>query len=250
MYIQVINYCQGFQMTTPKFTQIKQYIFGQIESGNWSEHQRVPSENELATQFVVSRMTARRALQELTDEGVLSRAKGSGTFVACLKSQSTLLEIRNIADEVAQAGHEYSASSISLKTITADAALATELNLELGDKVYESVILHLQNNTPIQLEQRFVNAKLVPEYINQDFTKMTPHEHLSKEAPLTEAAQVIEAVTGNKENCDLLAVDSSQPCLQVKRRTWSSQGVVSFAILTSPGNKYRLGGHLKLSKNI
>ncbi|MFB0999155.1 MAG: histidine utilization repressor, partial [Colwellia sp.] len=34
------------------------------------------------------------------------------------------------------------------------------------------------------------------------------------------------------------------PCLQVKRRTWSSQGVVSLAILTAPGNKYRLGSHL------
>ena len=52
-------------MTTPKFTQIKQFIFKQIESGKWSEHQRVPSENELAEQFGVSRMTARRALQEL-----------------------------------------------------------------------------------------------------------------------------------------------------------------------------------------
>lgn len=233
-------------MTPPKFTQIKQFIFKQIESGNWAEHQRVPSENELAEQFVVSRMTARRALQELTDEGVLNRSKGSGTFVSSFKSQSSLMEIRNIAEEVTQAGHHYSANALSLESIKADAATAIELDIAIGDTVYVSKILHMQDQQPIQFEQRYVNAALVAEYINQDFSAITPHEYLSKEAPLTEATHQIEAVLSEAKISELLAIDSQQPCLQVKRRTWSSHGVVSLAILTSPGNKYRLGGHLKL----
>ncbi|KGJ87903.1 histidine utilization repressor [Thalassotalea sp. ND16A] len=232
-------------MTTPKFTQIKQFIFEQIESGTWSEHQRVPSENELASQFGVSRMTARRALQELTDEGVLSRSKGSGTFVASFKSQSSLMEIRNIADEVKAAGHTYSAKPVGIEKLLADAAIAIELDIAIGDSVYFSKILHMQNDQPIQLEQRFVNAALVPNYINQDFSVITPHEYLSKEAPLTEATHQIEAVLSEATITALLAIKAEQPCLQVKRRTWSSHGVVSLAILTSPGDKYRLGGHLK-----
>ncbi|WNC69211.1 histidine utilization repressor [Thalassotalea nanhaiensis] len=232
-------------MTTPKFTQIKQFIFQQIESGNWAEHQRVPSENELAEQFDVSRMTARRALQELTDEGVLNRSKGSGTFVSSFKSQSSLLEIRNIAEEVTEAGHHYSARLISIEKLSADAAIAIELDIAAGDNAYFSKILHMQDDQPIQLEQRYVNAALVPDYINQDFSVITPHEYLSKEAPLTEATHQIEAVLSEATISALLAIKGEQPCLQVKRRTWSSQGVVSLAILTSPGDKYRLGGHLK-----
>lgn len=232
-------------MNTAKFTQIKQFILKQIESGNWVEHQRIPSENELSEQFSVSRMTARRSLQELTDEGVLNRSKGSGTFVSSFKSQSSLLEIRNIADEVTEAGHLYSAQLISIEKLTADAAIATELDINIGDSAYFSKILHLQNQQPIQLEQRYVNASLVPGYINQDFSLITPHEYLSKEAPLTEATHQIEAVLIEANISTLLAIKAEQPCLQVKRRTWSSQGVVSLAILTSPGDKYRLGGHLK-----
>ncbi|MEW6997961.1 histidine utilization repressor [Colwelliaceae bacterium BS250] len=230
-------------MTTPKFTKIKEFIFAQIESGNWSEDQRVPSENELASQFSVSRMTARRALQELTDEGVLNRSKGSGTFVASFKSQSALMEIRNIADEITEAGHKYSAQTISLETVTADAQTAIDLNITIGDSVYISTILHMQDDEAIQLEQRYVNAALVPKYIEQDFSLITSHEYLSKEAPLTEATHQIEAVIANANIITLLAIKAEQPCLQVKRRTWSRTGVVSFAILTSPGNKYRLGGH-------
>ncbi|WP_068546951.1 histidine utilization repressor [Thalassotalea crassostreae] len=230
-------------MAAPKFTQIKQHIFNQIESGEWLEQQRIPSENELATQFEVSRMTARRALQELTDEGVLSRSKGSGTFVASFKSQSSLLEIRNIADEVQEAGHRYSAVPVTLEKSSADAAIAIELDIAIGDTIYFSKILHMQDGAPIQLEQRYVNAALAPEYINQDFSVITPHEFLSKEAPLTEATHEIEAVIAEQKIITLLDISNQQPCLQVKRRTWSRSGVVSLAILTSPGNKYRLGGH-------
>ena len=97
---------------------------------------------------------------------------------------------------------------------------------------------------PIQLEQRYVNSTLVPNYLKQNFARITPHEYLSAKAPLTEATHEVEAMLATEQICDLLRIDKNTPCLQVKRRTWSSQGVVSLAILTSPGNKYRLGGHL------
>ena len=88
-------------MPTPKFTQIKQFIVDKIRSGLWLENQRVPSENELAKQFAVSRMTARRALSELTDTGILTRSQGLGTFVASFKSQSSLLEIKSETETTA-----------------------------------------------------------------------------------------------------------------------------------------------------
>ncbi|MFT6692194.1 MAG: GntR family histidine utilization transcriptional repressor, partial [Colwellia sp.] len=92
-----------------KYTIIKQYICENIESGEWLQHAKVPSENELTIQFNVSRMTARRALQELTEQGILVRSQGAGTFVATFKSQSSLLEIRNISDEISERGHQHKA---------------------------------------------------------------------------------------------------------------------------------------------
>ncbi|MGB2360263.1 MAG: GntR family transcriptional regulator, partial [Porticoccaceae bacterium] len=51
----------------PQYELIKQYLKHQIDSGDWPVGHRTPSENQLANQFSVSRMTARRALQELAD---------------------------------------------------------------------------------------------------------------------------------------------------------------------------------------
>lgn len=227
-----------------KYTIIKQYICKKIESGQWLEHRKVPSENELTEQFSVSRMTARRALQELTEQGLLVRSQGSGTFVATFKSQSSLLEIRNIADEIHDRGHQYHAQQLALHEVDVNEEIAILLALKIGDKAYFSSILHFENDVAIQLEQRFVNPKLVPNYLTQDYTKITPHEYLSSEAPLTEATHEVEAILASKNICKYLNTAAVEPCLQVKRRTWSSKGVVSFATLTSPGNKYRLGGHL------
>ncbi|WP_083494201.1 histidine utilization repressor [Colwellia sp. MT41] len=228
-----------------KYTIIKQYIRENIESGEWPQHAKVPSENELTQQFNVSRMTARRALQDLTEQGILVRSQGAGTFVATFKSQSSLLEIRNISDEISERGHQHKAKQLLLKSIAVTEELAILLNLKNNEHVFYSEILHLENDEAIQLEQRYVNASLVPEYLLQNFTMITPHEYLSSVAPLTEATHEVEAILASTEICQLLAIATNIPCLQVKRRTWSKQGVVSFAILTSPGDKYRLGSHLK-----
>ena len=235
-------------MSAPKFSVIKQFICKNIETGKWPQDSKVPSENELAEQFSVSRMTARRALQELTEQGVLVRSQGAGTFVATFKSQSSLLEIKNIADEIQARGHQHRAQQLHLQLEPTTEQLAILLGLKSNDVVYYSEVLHFEDDEPIQLEQRYVNAKLVPNYLDQNFNHITPHEFLSSEAPLTEATHEIEAILAEPSTCQLLNIERSLPCLQVKRRTWSTQGVVSAAILTSPGNKYRLGSHLVFKK--
>ena len=172
---------------TPKFAQIKQHIIDNIRAGLWHENARVPSENALAEQFNVSRMTARRALSELTEAGILTRSQGLGTFVASFKSQSSLLEIRNIAEEVQGRNGQYSCTVLTLELIAAVAPIAIALAVEEEAPVFRSVIVHNENEQPLQVEERFVNPTLAPEYLDQNFELTTPHEYLSHVAPLTEA---------------------------------------------------------------
>ncbi|MGI2022549.1 histidine utilization repressor [Shewanella glacialipiscicola] len=235
-------------MAIPKFAEIKQYIIACIESGEWEENARVPSENQLAELFTCSRMTARRALTELTDNGVLERSQGLGTFVAGRKSQSSMLAIRNIADEIKDRGHGYSVQQLLLQQVNASAAIAIALEVDLDSLTFHSILVHCEQGLPLQVEERYVNPVLVPDYLLQDFSLQTPHEYLSQVAPLTEAHHTIEAVIANSELQQRLAIPATEPCLQILRRTWSRQGVVSFARLVHPGSRFKLGGHLTFSK--
>lgn len=233
-------------MSKAKYHQIKMHITAKIEQGLWPAHQRLPSENEFATQFNCSRMTARRAVTELCEAGVLVRSQGLGTFVSELKSQSSMMAIRNIADEIMQRGHGYSVTQLQLQRIPADAATAIALGLEEGVSVFFSLLVHAEQGEPIQLEERYVNPLLIPEYLQQDFQSQTPHEYLSRIAPLTQAQHTVEAVTASPRQQQQLAIAPTEPCLLITRRTWSSQGAVSFARLLHPGSRFRLGGQIQI----
>lgn len=227
-----------------KYQQIKTHILEQIESGHWAEGDTVPSENQLAQQFAVSRMTARRALQELAEQGVLKRTQGAATSVASLKNQSSMLQIRNIADEIRARNHQYRAGVIALEQRKAVTGVARHLNIDPGGIVFHSLICHWQDETPLQLEQRFINPVLAPDYLAQDFTAITPHEYLCTVAPLTEAEHKVEAVLADSLAQQHLHIGAGSACLRLHRTTWSREGIVSHALLTHPGDKYQLGGHL------
>jgi GntR family histidine utilization transcriptional repressor len=227
-----------------RFVQIKSALLDQIESGEMRPGDKVLSENKLAASFGVSRMTARRALSELVVEGILARSQGVGTFVADSRPMSSILEIRSIDDEITQRGHRYSNKVLGVDSIYASERQSVWLGVAPNTLVFRTKVVHMENGLAIQLEDRLVNPALAPQYIEQDFNHTTANHYLSKEAPLTQADHSVEAILPNKELAQILEIDVTQPCLKISRRTSSSKGIVSYARLYHPGNRYRIGGHL------
>lgn len=227
----------------PQYQKLKNHICVHIDDGDWQQGHRVTSENELARQFGVSRMTANRALKELSAEGLLTRVPGVGTFVAEQIPQAPLFEIRNIADEIRGRGHRYTADLKLLLEETTSEAIATALEIPVGSLVFHSVVIHHENDVPVQLEDRYVNPSLVPDYMQQDFTTITPNEYLMKTVPLTEAEHIIEALLPDTRTQRRLALDAAEPCILLSRRTWSGAEIATSARLIHPGSRYRLGGH-------
>ncbi|MCL6415035.1 histidine utilization repressor [Aestuariirhabdus sp. Z084] len=236
--------------TEPRYATIKRYIHEQIEQGVWPVHSKVPSENSLCEQFDVSRMTARRALQELTADGVLMRHQGLGTFVAERKPVGSLLEVRNIADDISQRGHRYSNRILCMESQPASDPVALALDLPPGSELYHSIVVHLDNDLPVQWEERYTNPALAPDYLQQDFSTITPNRYLSQVAPLSGGEHTVEAVLATSQQARELEIVQPEACLLIKRRTWSRQGVVSFARLLHPGSRYQLGARLDPGANL
>src|ERR1700753_1469231 len=122
-------------MNAPAYQGIKDFILARIHAGEWSEGDQVPSENELAREFNVARMTVNRALRELTSEQVLTRVQGSGTFVARPKYESTLVAIRSLFDGIVARGHRYHAKVLNIGGEISDAALAAEMPIDAGSSI-------------------------------------------------------------------------------------------------------------------
>ena len=227
--------------SVPKYKQIQHYITMRIDNGKWPVGAQIPTDAALAGKFKVARMTVIRAMQELADRGHVQRIQGGGTFVADVQSQSALLELADIAVDIENRGHHYSCAVHHLAGEPASAVVAKSLELEIGTPVWRSTTVHHENGWPVQLEIKFVDPDFAPDYLQQDFTKITPRNYLMRCGPLDQIEHIVEAVIPDDRAQDLLKISDKEPCLLLHRRTWSGKQVVSRSWLYHPGSRYRLG---------
>ncbi|MGJ7614070.1 MULTISPECIES: histidine utilization repressor [unclassified Variovorax] len=235
--------------TLALYAQVKDHISRKIQDGTWPPGHRLPSEHELVAQFGMARMTVNRALRELVEQGRITRVAGVGSFVAENKPQSTLLQIANIASEIRQRGHDYRCDMIEVERIAASPDVAAWLDLRAGASVFHSVCLHLENGTPVQLEERYVNPQVVPDYLEQDFAAMPPSEYLVRNVPFDQIEHVVDAVLPTAEQAERLAMEPTAPCLLLTRRTWSRNTPVTWVRCLHPASRYSLGSRFKADGN-
>ncbi|WP_294906765.1 histidine utilization repressor [Tatumella sp. UBA2305] len=229
-------------LPAPIYQRVKQAIISQIAEGIWKPNLKIPSENELVSSLGVSRMTINRALRELTSEGFLIRMQGVGTFVAESKGYTEMLEVHNIADEIKMRGHQHTSRTIWLAEVRASAEQAALLGLRAGQNVFSSRIIHYENGVPVQLEDRLVNPQGAPDYLNHDYQTQTPYTYLMNVAPLSAGEHIVEAVMADSEQQQLLEIDDREPCLLIRRQTWSQSTVVTYSKFLYPGTRYKLLG--------
>lgn len=230
----------------PLYQQIKDRIRQRITDGSWLPGRRIPSENQLVKELEVSRMTINRALRELNQEGHLERIAGVGSFVAEPPKHASLIELRNIADEIAAEGRQHRARIVWQERARADTELAARLELVPGSEVFRVTLVHLRDELPIQLEDRWVNPATAPAFLEVDFTRMTPSEYLLRTVEPEEMEHVVQATLPDEETCELLAMAANEPCLRLARRTWNAGRVVTYAVLTYPSSRYDLGARYRV----
>lgn len=230
------------------YQRAKDFVQGKLRSGEWKPGDLIPSENRLVQELSMSRMTVNRALRELTEEGHLVRVSGVGTFVAESKPQSNLLRITNIADEIIARGHRYSCQVLHLGREAASMAVAAALALSTGTSVFHLLCVHCEEGVPVQLEDRYVNPELAPEFIQQTFGEhLQASRYLLQVIHPDEMEHIVEASHPSNDESKYMQIDASEPCLVLMRRTWCGGKVVTYVRLVHPSSRYRLGSRLPAS---
>lgn len=234
----------------PLYQQVKDRILEGIADGRWPSGNKIPSENQLVKELGVSRMTVHRALRELSQEGHLQRVAGVGSFVAEPPRQASLIELRNIADEVRAQGSRHRARLILRRRETLGGQLAERLEQPVGTAVLHVVLVHSSDGLPIQLEDRWIDPRRVPGLMQVDFEAVTPSEYLLRSVRPQEMEHVVRAVLPDAKTCEHLAIGPAEPCLRLERRTWNRGRVVTYAVLTYPSSRYDLGARYTLGAGL
>ncbi|MGL6072049.1 histidine utilization repressor [Craterilacuibacter sp.] len=232
----------------PQYLRIRDFILDGIREHRLLPGTRILPEVELAQQFGVSRMTVNKAVRDLAEAGVLVRHAGDGTYVAERKAESPLLGVSNIADEITSRGHEYRADVHFVRQESASDEVALRLGLKTGAPVFHSLIVHFEGDTPLQIEDRYLNPRWAADYLAQDFHTQTPGAYLMRTCPLSDVEHTVEAVLPEAEEQRLLHIPAGSPCLRVLRRTWSGKHLVSYARLLHPGKNYKLRSQTRVPR--
>jgi GntR family histidine utilization transcriptional repressor len=232
-----------------RYEQVKVYVTRKIQDGSWPPAHRLPSEHDLVALFGLSRMTVNRALRELVEQGRIVRVAGVGSFVAETKPQSTLLHIANIASEIRERGHDYRCDMRVAERVAAAPDVGVWLDLAPGESVFHTVCLHLENEVPVQLEDRYVNPRVVPAFLEQDFARTPPGEYLVRNVPFDEIEHVVDAVLPSAAQAQQLAMPAGDPCLLLTRRTWTRGVPVTLVRCLHPASRYRLGSRFRADGN-
>lgn len=222
----------------PMYQQIKEFIIGGIREGRWKSDEKLPSETDLTKILGASRMTINRAMRELSSEGYVKRVPTVGTFVTKSKPSVPLFVLHDISKDIRDSHGEYSCQIIELGCIS-DPELSEEYGTLPDDQLFHSVIVHKGNGTPIQIEERWINPVVVPDYLKIDFSKTTTFNYLRK-FPITEVEHKITASKPSSGERRLLEINDDEPCLTLTRKSWNQRIVVAKSLLISPGSRYSL----------
>ncbi len=231
----------------PLYEVVKRHITDGIVSGKFAPGSKLPSEKELVEAFAVSRMTVNRALRELVRDGVIFRMQGVGSFVCETNRATSLVEVRDIRETIAERGGVYSCRILKGKGTLTNADFVELFDCVPKPAISSLTLVHFEDGQPLQLERRFVRRDFAPNLLKQDFTKISLYSYLQTIAPISELEHVVEAVQPDAIEQESLALAPAQPVLRIRRRTWVGHNVVTVGFFSHPGNRYRVAVRMRPS---
>jgi len=209
----------------PRYMLIRERLRHQILTGVYGPGDRIPSEESIAESSHVSRMTARRAVSDLVNDGLLQRRSGLGTFVLgrrFLRDQSRLV---SFWEATVALGLRPGSKLIGKESMSASAEIASLLEIPEGELIYRIERLRLANDEPLAYHIVHVPASLFPDLVEQDLANQSLYALYRQYGyPPTSGGQKIEARAADRRIAKLLGVPLHSPVLYIQRVTRAVSG--------------------------
>jgi GntR family transcriptional regulator len=145
----------------PLYHQLKEIIIENIENNIWNPGDKIPSEHQLREQYDVSRNTAKKAIEDLVQDGILYRVQGTGTFVSKPKIEQSLSGFYSFSQVLKEKGLKPTDIILEVKIEKASTKIAKALKINKDDEVIMLQRLRCANEEPIILESSYLPKKRI-----------------------------------------------------------------------------------------
>jgi GntR family transcriptional regulator len=222
------------------YRDLKERIEGDLISGEY-----LPSEDELADQYGVSRLTVRQALKNLMEDGIIEKQRGKKSKIKEIKNIENLSQLKGFTQDAILLGHTPSSVVLANKLINVPDQAFDKFKVPRGSKVIFLNRLRLLDGIPYAIEMAYINVSIdvkLLDILDMDMSKSSLYAFFKDEVglKLEYADETIEVVQANSENTKLLGIQSGNCILLRNRFTYTHDGqCIEYVQSYYRGDKYK-----------
>ena len=224
------------------YAKVEEALATEIAQGEYRPGDQLPTEDALLERFQVSRITVRRAIQNLVRRDLLEIRRGLGTFVLAPRIEAELTKLTGFVEDMHAAGRKATARVVSHGIVAASARVAERLQLTKGMKVMQIKRVRLADDTPISFDETYLPLGLGKQIVRNDLRRRPIFTLFEEEygVPLVEADYELEAVIASETIAEALQVRVGSPIFQIERTSMTSGNKpVDYEVLSYRGDLVR-----------
>ncbi len=235
-------------LPTPAYLQLKDHLGRAIDAGLLVPGSALPSERGLATSLGLSRMTIRRAFEELAADGRVEQRQGSGTYVRGQPLEQIIDRVLGFTDEARHLGFTPGSRLLRAEKIAADDATAAALGLHPGDTVLRITRLRTADDEPLALQEAHLPTRLAE--LSVAALERVGSLYRSLEAQFgvkpVRARQTISARLPSRSESAALGIGKDVPVLALERTTFDvEERPFEYVRSAYRGDRYRMALDLR-----
>ena len=234
----------------PRYIQLRRRIEKAIESGQLPPGTPLPPEREIASMTTLSRVTVRKAVQPLVEEGLILQRRGSGSIVApqLTKVEQSLSRLTSFTEDMARRGKNVTATWLERGIFLPSPEETMTLGLTARESVSRLSRLRMADSTPLAIERASLSTRMLP---NPLAVESSLYETLDESGfKPVRAVQRISATNLNAVDAGLLEVEEGIAGLKITRVSYLESGqVVELTHSIYRGDAYDFVAELQLPSN-
>lgn len=224
------------EQTRLSWTDVRDQIRARILSRRYAPGDKLPRDEDIASEFGCARTTVHRAMQDLAQTGLVERKRKGGTQVRSDPVTRATFDIPITRREVEQRGSTYGYQLIGSTMADTPLPVMARFGIQQPEQMLHVKALHLADNRPYIFEDRWVDIRSCPEILSVDLSVASANEWLVRNKPYSRVDVKFYATNAEGERAAHLATPTGTALLVIERTTWIGRDpITSVQAVAAPG---------------
>ena len=228
------------------YYQLKEKLAKKIANHEWMPGEKIPSEAELCDAYGVSRITVRKAIEDLVRSGQLIKHQGKGTFVSNVSMEHRLSKFYSFSEELTRKGMTEHAQILSFDVACAGEEVGEKLSIQGSDQVFMVKRLRTADELPYTVEVSYIPHTLCPGLTAKAIANSGLYNSMrSLDVYPERIVEKIRATAVSKADAALMKIKANSPAIKLERLTYSGAHTIEYCVSIVRGDFFTYTIELK-----